>query len=76
MAGFVSSQGSAFYASEIVSKQSGASLYCRLDRSLSTAPVWSGSWQGGTHRVYIMDIFMSEELKSHDLACDKLYQRS
>lgn len=46
MIGFVSSQGSAFYASEIVSGQSGAPLYLQLDWSLSTTPFWRGSWQG------------------------------
>lgn len=63
MAGSVSSQGSAFYASEIVSGQSGASLYLHLDWSLSTTPGVTPGRE--VHAgVYIMDIFTAEELKS------------
>lgn len=68
MVGFVSSQDSAFYASDTVSGQSKAPLYLQLDGSLSTTPVWSGSWQGRTCR--------SLERKTKVLqACDKSNQR-
>lgn len=52
MVGFVSSQDSAFYASDTVSGQSKAPLYLQLDRSLSTTPVWSGSCREGHAGVW------------------------